>query len=80
MKDLCKLADFLARQSIHRVPQEVHVEAIVSDVIYIRLLKFLEKHPVLCLVTTPDEPWCEKRIGAESIDLEVYREMLESRY
>lgn len=60
--------------------QEVHVEAIVSDAIYVRLLKFVRKHPVICLVTAPNEPWCEKRIGADCLDPEAYKKILESRY
>jgi len=60
--------------------EEIHVEAIANNHIFDKLLEYVQNHRVMCLVIGADEPWCEKRINANWLDIEKYRDDLSRKY
>lgn len=60
--------------------REIHVEAIASDVVYAKLVNYVLKKPVMCLVTALNESWCDQRIAIDSMPQNKYEELLKERY
>lgn len=76
-----KVLSFIKRQTVYRIPQEIHVEAIVNDVAYAKLLSFVKRHPsVMCMLTGPNERWIRVKISADRVKDEEYAALLKERY
>jgi len=76
-----RLSHFLKRNTIYRIPQEIHVEAIVNDTVFSRLMCMIKKHPqIMCMLTGLDEPSIKVRIKANEMNDEKYVKLLSERY
>jgi hypothetical protein len=72
---------FLRRNIWLRGPQEIHVEAAFSEYAFDSLCSFIRENPsTYIMLSDPDEMFHKRRIQAENVDPEVYREVLRKRY
>ena len=60
--------------------QEIHVETIVNDVVYSKLLNFVRIHQPICLVIGPNEHFLKVLFGADSLEPNEYKNILKQRY
>jgi len=76
-----RLVDLVRRNTTSRAYEEIHVESIISNEVFVNLIDYVKLHPkTMLMLTAPNELWCRMRVQGESLSETEYANILAQRY